>query len=102
MIYVPEGTAAFVFSQSGIERVISQPGGYEYRDGEATVFDAKDRAERGLGKIILDQAAERVGFSGMSPQSKRVAFVNLREIRGIKFGTHGPLAYNDAFYGCDL
>lgn len=102
VIYVPEGTAAFVFSQSGIERVISQPGGYEYRDGEATVFDAKDRAERGLGKIILDQAAERVGFSGMSPQSKRVAFVNLREIRGIKFGTHGPLAYNDAFYGCDL
>lgn len=102
VIYVPEGTAAFVFSQSGIERVISQPGGYEYRDGEATVFDAKDRAERGLGKIILDQAAERVGFSGMSPQSKRVAFVNLREIRGIKFGTHGPLAYNDGFYGCDL
>lgn len=102
VIYVPEGTAAFVFSQSGIERVISQPGGYEYRDGEATVFDAQDRAERGLGKIILDQAAERVGFSGMSPQSKRVAFVNLREIRGIKFGTHGPLAYNDAFYGCDL
>ena len=38
----------------------------------------------------------------MSPDSKRVAFVNLRELRGIRFGTHGPLAYNDLYYGADL
>jgi membrane protease subunit (stomatin/prohibitin family) len=33
---------------------------------------------------------------------KRVAFVNLREIRNIKFGTRGPQVYNDLYYGCDL
>ena len=31
-----------------------------------------------------------------------MAFVNLREIRGIKFGTSAPLVYNDRFYGVDL
>ena len=102
VIFVPENTAAFVFSQSGIEQVITSPGGFEYRDGEATLFDAQDRREKGIGKILVDQAAERIRFSGMSPEEKRVAFVNLREIRGLKFGTRGPLAYNDLFYGTDL
>lgn len=102
IIFVPENTAAFVFSQAGIEQVITKPGGFEYRDGEATVFDEQDRREKGLGKILLDQAVDRIGFSGMSSEEKRVAFVNLREIRGLKFGTRGPLAYNDLFYGTDL
>ncbi|WP_273396174.1 SPFH domain-containing protein [Thermophilibacter mediterraneus] len=102
IIFVPENTAAFIFSQAGIEQVITQPGGFEYRDGEASVFDEQDRREKGLGKIILDQAVDRIGFSGMSSEEKRVAFVNLREMRGLKFGTRGPLAYNDFFYGTDL
>lgn len=102
LILVPEGTAAFVFSQAGIEQTITTPGGFEYRDGQASVFDEQDRRERGIGKILLDEAVDRIGFSGMSPDEKRVAFINLREIRGLKFGTRGPLAYNDLFYGTDL
>lgn len=102
LIYVPEGTAAFVFSQAGIEQVITTPGGFEYRDGQASVFDEQDRREKGIGRILLDEAAERVGFSGMSADEKRVAFVNLHEIRGLRFGTRGPLAYNDLYYGTDL
>lgn len=102
VIFVPENTAAFVFSQAGIEQVITEPGGFEYRNGEASVFDEQDRHEKGIGKILLGQAADRIGFSGMSSDEKRVAFVNLREIRGLKFGTRGPLAYNDLFYGTDL
>ena len=102
IIFVPENTAAFIFSQAGIEQVITQPGGFEYRAGEASVFDEQDRREKGLGKIILDQAVDRIGFSGMSSEEKRIAFVNLREMRGLKFGTRGPLAYNDLFYGTDL
>ncbi len=102
MIYVPENTAAFVFSQAGIEQIITTPGGYEYQDGQATVFDATDRAETGIAKTLFGQAAERFTFGGISPDDKRIAFVNLREIRGIRFGTRGPLAYNDHFYGTDL
>lgn len=32
-IYVPENTAAFIFSESAIEEIITEPGGYEYRHG---------------------------------------------------------------------
>lgn len=102
LIFVPEGTAAFVFSQAGIEQVITTPGGFEYRDGQASIFDEQDRREKGIGRILLDEAAERIGFSGMSADEKRVAFVNLHEIRGLRFGTRGPLAYNDLYYGTDL
>lgn len=102
LIFVPENTAAFVFSQAGIEQVITTPGGFEYRNGELTVFDAQDRKQAGIGKIIIGQAADRIGFSGMSSEEKHVSFINLREIRGLKFGTRGPLAYNDLFYGTDL
>lgn len=102
MIYVPEGTAAFVFSQGGIEQFIDTPGGYEYRNGQVTVFDAHDRHNAGIGRALFGQAANRIGFAGISPDEKRIAFVNLHEIRGIRFGTRGPLVYNDRFYDCDL
>ncbi len=102
IIYVPENTAAFIFSQSGIENVITTPGGYEYRDGQLSVFDKQSRDESGIVKTLFNQTAQRIGFSGMSADDKRVSFVNLRELRGIKFGTRGPLAYNDLYYETDL
>lgn len=102
IIYVPENTAAFIFSQSGIEDVITRSGGYEYRDGQLSVFDKQSRDESGIVKTLFNQTAQRIGFSGMSADDKRVSFVNLRELRGIKFGTRGPLAYNDLYYETDL
>lgn len=102
IIYVPENTAAFIFSQSGIEDVITRPGGYEYRDGQLSVFDKQSHDESGIVKTLFNQTAQRIGFSGMSADDKRVSFVNLRELRGIKFGTRGPLAYNDLYYETDL
>lgn len=96
-IYVPENTAAFIFDQSGIEAVITQPGGYEYRNGTDSVF-----AGDGIGKSIFGQIGERFKYGGEPVANKRIAFVNLREIRGIKFGTPAPLIYHDKFYGTDL
>lgn len=97
-IYVPENTAAFIFDQSGIEYVVTQPGGYEYRSiGTESIF-----AGDGIGSSIFKQIAERFKFGGESVANKRVAFVNLREIRGIKFGTSSPLIYHDKFYETDL
>ena len=96
-IYVPENTAAFIFNQSGIENIISQPGGYEYHDGQDSVFNGD-----GVKKSIFKQIGERIGYGGITSDYKQIAFVNLREIRDIKFGTRGPLMYNDLFYGTDL
>lgn len=36
-IFVPENTAAFIFSQSGIEEIITTPGGYEYQNGQKSI-----------------------------------------------------------------
>ena len=96
-IFVPENTAAFIFSQSGIENIIIEPGGYEYRDGQDSIFSGSDFSE-----AIIDQTMERFGSGGITTDFKSIAFVNLREIRGIKFGTKGPQVYNDLFYGTDL
>ncbi len=96
-IFMPENTAAFIFSQAGIENIITTPGGYEYQDGEESVFNGN-----GIAASIFKQAKDRIGYGGISSSEKRIAFVNLREIRDIKFGTRGPQVYNDMYYGCDL
>ena len=43
-IYVPENTAAFIFSETGIENVITESGGYEYRNGEQSVLQPGRRS----------------------------------------------------------
>jgi membrane protease subunit (stomatin/prohibitin family) len=96
-IFVPENAAAYIFSQSGIEAVITEAGGYEYQDGQESVFNGDS-----VGTSIFAQAKDRIGFGGQTSDQKRIAFVNLREIRGLKFGTRGPLVYNDLFYEADL
>jgi membrane protease subunit (stomatin/prohibitin family) len=96
-IYIPESTAAFIFSQSGIEEIITTPGGYEYQNGQKSLFNGD-----GITHSILKQVKDRIGYRGHKSDQKQIAFVNLREIRGIKFGTKGPLVYNDLFYGTDL
>lgn len=95
-IFIPENTAAFVFSQGGIESVVATPGNYEYLDGEESIFNNPNVAS------LIGQVADRVGFGGIPVTEKRIAFVNLREIRHITFGTRGPQMYNDLYYRCDL
>ena len=96
-IFVPENTAAFIFSKGGIEDIITTPGGYTYQNGQETIF-----AGDGLVNSLFKQVVDRVGYGGQTSDQKLIAFVNLREIRGVKFGTRGPLVYNDLYYGTDL
>lgn len=96
-IFVPENTACFIFSQNGIEEIVTEPGGYKYLKGEASVFN-----NDGIKASIFDRVKERFQNRGVTAVNKYIAFVNLREIRDIKFGTRGPQMYNDSFYGCDL
>ena len=95
-IFVPENTAAYIFSQGGIETVVSEPGSYEYQDGESSIFSG------GNSDSLFRKLGDRFSHGGISSSEKRIAFVNLREIRDIKFGTRGPQVYNDHYYECDL
>lgn len=76
-IFVPENTAAFIFSQAGIESIITQPGGYEYQGDQSSVFNRE-----GFKESIVDQVTTRVGLGGQTSDQKQIAFVSLREIRG--------------------
>ena len=96
IIYVPENTAAFIMDKNGIEYVITQPGGYKYENGESSIFNKIEVDE------LLKNAISRIGFGGESSEQKEIVYINLREIRDIKFGTKGPQVYNDLFYGTDL
>lgn len=104
-IYVPENTAAFIFDDDGIEEVITKAGGYTYVNGQPSVFAQAKYSESYFQKVnnaLLGQIGDRFKFGGQPSNRKEIAFVNLREIRGIKFGTKGPLMYNDIYYGADL
>lgn len=96
-IYVPENTAAIIFNQSGIEDILLESGGYEYNNGTDSIFNTDN-----LDRAFYNQVAERFSYGGVSSEYKQIAYVNLREIRDIKFGTRGPQVYNDLFYGTDL
>ena len=54
-----------------------------------------------LGKAIVDTFS-RVKYGGV-PSGKQIAvFINLQEIKGIKFGTRSPINYFDNFYNAEL
>lgn len=96
-IYVPENTFAVVFDNSGIEGLITEPGGYEYHKGEKSVLSGDSVLES-----FINAFDKRFDFGGQPSDYKHVIFINLRELRNIKFGTHGPVLYHDIFYDVDL
>lgn len=50
----------------------------------------------------LKETFSRIMYAGVTPGVQKVYYINLREIRGIKFGTPNPLNYFDAFYNAEL
>lgn len=50
----------------------------------------------------LKEAFDRIKFGGDTPREQKVYYINLQEIKGIKFGTRNPINYFDAFYNAEL
>ena len=50
----------------------------------------------------LKESFQRVKYGGSTPTLQKVFFVNLQEIKGIKFGTRNPINYFDQFYNAEL
>jgi membrane protease subunit (stomatin/prohibitin family) len=50
----------------------------------------------------LKESFDRVRYGGQTPTSQKVFFINLQEIKGIKFGTPNPINYFDQFYNAEL
>lgn len=50
----------------------------------------------------LKESFNRIRFGGVTPGAQKVYYVNLQEIKGIKFGTRNPVNYFDNFYNAEL
>ncbi len=56
----------------------------------------------GQFKDALKESFNRIRFGGETPGVQKVFYVNLQEIKGIKFGTRNPVNYFDSFYNAEL
>lgn len=56
----------------------------------------------GQFKDTLKETFNRVRYGGETPTAQKVYYVNLQEIKGIKFGTRNPVNYFDSFYNAEL
>ena len=56
----------------------------------------------GQFKDTLKESFNRIKYGGETPKAQRVFYVNLQEIKGIKFGTRNPVNYFDSFYNAEL
>ena len=50
----------------------------------------------------LKESFNRIRFGGITPGAQKVYYINLQEIKGIKFGTRNPINYFDNFYNAEL
>ena len=54
-----------------------------------------------LGKAVKESLG-RIRFGGVAPTAQKVYYINLQEIRGLKFGTKNAINYFDNFYNAEL
>ena len=54
-----------------------------------------------FGKALVD-AFSRIKYGGVPSYAQKAYFINLQEIKGIKFGTRTPVNYYDSFYNSEL
>lgn len=53
-------------------------------------------------KDTIKESFSRIKFGGETPAMQKVFYINLQEIKGIKFGTRNPINYFDNFYNAEL
>lgn len=76
---------------------------YTAEEGYYTVKnEAAPSLFNGSLKDAVKETFGRFKFGGTTPQKQQVFYINLQEIKGIKFGTPAPLNYFDNFYNAEL
>lgn len=76
---------------------------YTAEEGYYTVKDSSlPSLFNGQFGDALKDSLDRVRYGGASPVSQKVFYINLQEIKGIKFGTRNPINYFDNAYNAEL
>lgn len=78
----------------------AEPGYFQVKNEAApSLFNGK--LEESMGKA-MEEAFSRIKFGGVPSTRQQVFFINLQEIKGLKFGTRSAINYFDTFYNAEL
>lgn len=96
IIHVYEGQFMMLLDGGKIVDYTAEPGYFKVDSSSLpSLFNGE------LGATVKE-SFNRVRFSGSTPLKQEVVFINLQEIRDIKFGTPSPVNYYDNFYNAEL
>ena len=95
-ILVYDKQAMLITDSGKIVDVSTEPGAYTYSSSTAPSIFTGDF------KGALKDTWERFKFGGAPSGQQKAFFVNLQEIKGIKFGTPNAVQYFDNFYNAEL
>lgn len=96
LIHVYENQCALLVDGGAIVDYTAEPGMYEVKNSSApSLFNGQ------LGETVKE-TFNRFKFGGTSPLKQLVFYINLQEVKGIKFGTRNPINYFDDFYNSEL
>ncbi|MBR5559561.1 MAG: SPFH domain-containing protein [Oscillospiraceae bacterium] len=102
--YVSDGSVIHVYPN---QFMLLVDGGkvidYTAEEGYYTVKnDSAPSLFNGQFGDALKETFQRVKYGGVTPKAQQVFFINLQEIKGIKFGTPNAINYFDNFYNSEL
>lgn len=92
-IHVYDGQFMLLVDNGKVVDYTAEPGMYTVDNSSApSLFN-------GQFMDSIKETFQRVKYGGVPSSTQRVFFINLQEIKGIKFGTSNPVGYADAYYG---
>lgn len=100
LVVVPEGFALLTIENGAVTSFVSDPGGYRWESGD--VNSRSFFAEDGLVDTVVWQTWDRFRYGGIPGAEQHALFVNLKEIPGNKFGTQGPVYWDDAYLNAQV
>lgn len=91
------GPNQFLIVMNGgkVSEYTAESGYYTMGEGSPSLFNGD------FGAALRD-SWERFKFGGQPARTQTGIFINLQEIKGIKFGTPAPIQYFDNFYNSEL
>ncbi len=95
-IHVGENQFMLLVDGGKVVDYTAEPGYYEVSNSSMpSLFNGQ------FGDMFKD-IWDRIKFGGTPSSAQKVYFINLQEIKGIKFGTPNPVNYFDSFYNAEL
>lgn len=96
MIHVKDNQFMMLVDGGKVVDYTAEPGYYQVNNSSApSLFN-------GQFCDAIKESFNRIKFGGETPYKQQVYFINLQEIKGIKFGTRNPVNYFDSFYNAEL